>query len=248
LWLRGTIEKTRQVNLGDEKLVFINAWNEWAEGAHLEPDQKYGYSYLLATRRALDGTHSWKTIIDVLRYVPITSVNHLNSQLDDLENRIDGINRSIEEMNKLLEKTAKIIDISRCQNSESLLWQLDCPQADIRVSANSIEIKGWAISQKSLPVEIKVLSDTQVIQQTPININRPDVAEVHLFPGSENSGFSMTVQVAGVSSEAFLQLEVLLEDGSCIPIEVIRLRQGYDPLQDLSISVEHDTSFTNRKC
>ncbi|MCC3604621.1 MAG: glycoside hydrolase family 99-like domain-containing protein [Microcoleus sp. PH2017_29_MFU_D_A] len=247
LWLRGIIEKTRQVNLGDEKLVFINAWNEWAEGAHLEPDQKYGYSYLLATRRALNGTHSWKTIIDVLRYVPIKSVDHLHSQLNDLENRINGINRSIEEMNKLLEKTAKIIDISRSQNSELLLWQLDCPQADTRVSVNSIEIKGWAVSQKSLPVEIKVLSNTQVIQQTAININRPDVAEVHLFPGSENSGFSMIVQVAGMPSEAFLflHLEALLEDGSCIPIEVIRLRQGYDPLQDLAISVEQKEMLSN---
>lgn len=33
-----------------EQLVFINAWNEWAEGNHLEPCQKYGRQFLSAVQ------------------------------------------------------------------------------------------------------------------------------------------------------------------------------------------------------
>jgi len=52
-WLAEIVEQTRRFSAPGERLVFINAWNEWAEGNYLEPDQRHGHGYLQATRRAL---------------------------------------------------------------------------------------------------------------------------------------------------------------------------------------------------
>ncbi len=38
-----------------EHIVFINAWNEWAEGCHMEPDLKNGHNFLLALKSVVDG-------------------------------------------------------------------------------------------------------------------------------------------------------------------------------------------------
>ena len=52
-WLKAAIKKVNPFS-EEENLVFINAWNEWGEGNHLEPDQKWGRAYLEATYNAIN--------------------------------------------------------------------------------------------------------------------------------------------------------------------------------------------------
>lgn len=55
-FLEKTIAYTYQHFQNEERLIFINAWNEWSEGCHLEPDQCFGVGYLEATLNALRNT------------------------------------------------------------------------------------------------------------------------------------------------------------------------------------------------
>ncbi|MBC7738012.1 MAG: glycoside hydrolase family 99-like domain-containing protein, partial [Candidatus Saccharibacteria bacterium] len=52
-WLERLIDAARRQPVGGEAIVCINAWNEWGEGAYLEPDIHFGAAFLNATSRAV---------------------------------------------------------------------------------------------------------------------------------------------------------------------------------------------------
>ncbi len=53
-WLQETVESVAHVR-PEENYLFLLAWNEWAEGNHLEPDQHFGRAFLETTRAVLVG-------------------------------------------------------------------------------------------------------------------------------------------------------------------------------------------------
>lgn len=52
-WLTYLFNEARKNLPAEQRYVFINAWNEWAEGAHLEPDRMNGHKFLTSVRNAL---------------------------------------------------------------------------------------------------------------------------------------------------------------------------------------------------
>ena len=86
-WLQYMIKQTCERFSGDERLVFLNAWNEWGEGAYLEPDSKYGHAYLQATRDAIEqATSEHETSLPVVSVI-VPNYNHekfLKERLDSI--------------------------------------------------------------------------------------------------------------------------------------------------------------------
>ncbi len=52
-WAERVVDLVRLRFAGDDRLIFVRAWNEWDAGCHLEPDAHYGRANLRALRAAV---------------------------------------------------------------------------------------------------------------------------------------------------------------------------------------------------
>jgi len=73
-WLQNAVRDTLQHNSKEECLVFINSWNAWEKGAHLEPDQRNGYAYLESTRLALLKSSIAERRIDLIEMQKVLAI------------------------------------------------------------------------------------------------------------------------------------------------------------------------------
>ena len=97
-WLQ-YIRAYNRETLGDrsDNFIFINAWNEWGEGCHLEPDQKYGLQYLEAVKSS-----SWyeasTAAKDKIRQELIVKATDSIMMRDGVNNQISLVSQRLEQI------------------------------------------------------------------------------------------------------------------------------------------------------
>jgi hypothetical protein len=109
LWLNTAFSRTYTDATGDS-YVFINAWNEWAEGAYLEPDVANGHRRLEALRAAVSGKFSFDFATKYLKECAISL-----SGAEILSPAIEAIERAFVAQDSLVREMEGIIERERSQ-------------------------------------------------------------------------------------------------------------------------------------
>ena len=116
-WLRHVIDTIPVDRPTSERLIFINAWNEWAEGAVLEPDQRLGHAWLAATRQAVSCVAAR---VDTLQHAVIHAW-----YLEEVPELLDSLTATGLDWSLLLTTTVEKHDALACLLSTSgMAWEI----------------------------------------------------------------------------------------------------------------------------
>ncbi len=150
-WLSIELDRVKNRH-PDKQIVFINAWNEWAEGNHLEPDQKFGRAFLEATKKAIQTNSDldldkWARAEELYEKAQACIENGNNDQAMSTLQEILKINRHyLKAMNDLAvlyslkgdnESSIKILNTLLKEEPENIIARKNL--ANILVKANRLE-------------------------------------------------------------------------------------------------------------
>ena len=224
LWLHSAIAATRSRG---EKIVFLDAWNDWSNGAYLEPDDADGRAALLATRRAARGPASGLALVrrlrDALGAIAEPAASVLGELADVMtlhEHTRDRLLATVEVAlgrdGTIAVETLRRVPVSSRQFPASggpcyidAIGDADYTAivaaiAPIRVHGDGIRLGGWAHVADCAPdiVELFVVLESadgmnDRVFRTGSRIARPDVPAV--FAGyPANCGYETRANLAGV--------------------------------------------------
>ena len=160
-WMKFLVNDARRRLPADRRLIFVNAWNEWAEGAHLEPDRRHGHGNLRAVRNAL-GSES----LALLPLLP--GATDSDEALDETRRYVDSLIRTNAELTRLIRRDrhdlrygeeAEFLRIPpgllKCRSVVNGTFGIDTvngrmvnPQRPVMVGpSRHLDLRGWIVMQ-----------------------------------------------------------------------------------------------------
>jgi hypothetical protein len=108
---------------------------------------------------------------------------------------------------------------SKTQTTDNLIgFHFDSPQSLITIAEQNITLSGWVIGRQFPASKIIIMCGKDIIAETPVNLSRPDVAQVYQLSHASNSGFSIILATSAIPRQTALTIAVVLNNGETIKI------------------------------
>jgi hypothetical protein len=152
---------------------------------------------------------------------------HVPDDLNGLNNR-EHVAKKVDEISK--QYTCQHINMESENSQLVYAWSLGSPRQG---RSDIYNLRGWIIG-KDLPIvkmAIINLDTDAIVKETPVNISRPGVAEIHPVANAELSGFLVEIpEMVAVFEEELptynLLIRAVLEDGQIIPMRMLKFTRN----------------------